>query len=153
MNLGKGEWALGRRAERYESLWQSLSGCGVGSSSQLLWKEPIPPGWRDSRGEDLWRLSSFRRICLLANRDMRESLFLHALLFKCLQFKVINLPRQHILGWGVLDSCSHIWGGTVCCPSALNQLWNLQQVTSLPRALFLPLQNQVALSCWMGEVL
>lgn len=54
--------------------------------------------------------------------DIRESLFLHVLLFKCLQFKVISILKQHVLEWGVLDSCIHIWGGMVCCPSALNQL-------------------------------
>ena len=37
----------------------------------------------------------------------RESLSLHLLLFRCLQLKT-NMPKQHILGWHVLNSASLI---------------------------------------------
>lgn len=153
MNLGKGEWALGRGAEQYESVTKAclgvvraprLSSCDK-SQSLLIDETPeerIYKDWFPSGGSASWQIG-----------DIRESLFLHALLFKCLQVKVINIPKQLYFGVDVLDSCRHIWGGMVCCPSALNQLWNLKQVTFLPWGSVLPLQNEVALSCWMGKVL
>ena len=36
--------------------------------------------------------------------EFRESLSLHLLFFKCLQLKIINIPKQPILGWHVQKS-------------------------------------------------
>ena len=43
--------------------------------------------------------SVFREVTGLQGR-----LSLHLLFFKCFQFKIINIPKQHVLGWHVLNS-------------------------------------------------
>lgn len=39
--------------------------------------------------------------------------------FKCLWLKIISIPKEHILGWRVLDSYSHILGWDILLPFML----------------------------------
>lgn len=48
--------------------------------------------------EEAWSLDRLR--------EFRESLSLHLLFFKCLQLKIFNMPKGHLLGWHVLNTPS-----------------------------------------------
>lgn len=41
--------------------------------------------------------------------DQREPLLAYTV-FRCLQFKIINVQKRHFLGWHVLSSYGHILG-------------------------------------------
>lgn len=64
---------------------------------------------------DLWQLTSFCKIYLPKIRgweEFRESLCLHLLFSRCVQLKVINIPK-----W-------HNWGDISCYPSAFCRFGN-----------------------------
>lgn len=104
----KEKWALTRIDRRCDSLWQSLS-----VTSSLFFRDKSQSSLADktTREEiyDNWVVSE--DLSSLGRKKFRE-LFLHLLFFKRLQHEIINIPKHHVLGWHVLNFCSHILGVT-----------------------------------------
>lgn len=57
-----------------------------------------------------------------ADKGSSEKALLHLLLFKCLQLKVIDIPKWHALGLQVLNSYSQILGWWVLLPFRIHSL-------------------------------
>ena len=49
---------------------------------------------------------------LLLGRKRKVIVSLHWLFFKCLQLKIINMPKQHILGWPCPELLKYICSKT-----------------------------------------
>ena len=49
--------------------------------------------------------------------EFRESLLLHLFFFKCLQIKIINMPKHHIWGGMSWTSTVVFWGAIFCYSS------------------------------------
>ena len=75
--------------------------------------------------EFLWRL------CVQADGGVQRKFSLHLLLFKCLQLKIVNTPKWHILGWHVLNSCSLVLGWRVLLPFSADYLYVRSTVLEL----------------------
>lgn len=69
-------------------------------------------------GGDWWWPSSFWRVWLKADEGDQSPPA--SAVFQCFQVKVISVPKQHMLGWHVLESFSHIFG------AAYSASWKIQ---------------------------
>lgn len=121
----KDEWLLRRTDRRYDSLpW-----CDVDLTS-LLWLEFLFPCWWNSEGWFLFGGSVFRQLT-----ELRKSLCLHLLFFKCLQHQIIHMSKWPFWGWHIRscstfvtrDSDSVCSSAHVSVPPSLNfrELWEV----------------------------
>ena len=116
-------------------------------------------------------MGNFYDLLLVRKKEVREP-FVHLMILKCHQFKIISMPKQHILGdgtlWTPLKYNLHPKMNVSCVPLIdfyrLNlwlALWSISSVISTPAEplVFFPVSNTAFLKknrysdCWgMGYI-
>lgn len=93
----------------------SASGCGV--SSPLLSCDKSQSCLADATPKEGFRTAEFPMEALSLGRGrLKKASPSIWCFFLCMQLKIISIPKQHILGWDVLNPYKHILGWHILLP-------------------------------------